>query len=109
MKALARVIIILTGMPVFAIPVQAKSICGWYAIATCVQSEQAAGDFASRGWGAVIDTNKFAGLRRNYFCVVSGPQSNSSAQRDRRAAIANGVAADTYIKRACTDERNIGD
>ena len=28
---------------------------------------------------------------------------------DREAAIANGVSGDVYIKKACTDEVNIGD
>ena len=32
------------------------------------------------------------GLRGGLFCVVSGPQSKSSAWRDRNAAIANGVS-----------------
>jgi Aldehyde dehydrogenase family len=32
-----------------------------------------------------------------------------SAIGDRRNSVADGVPADAYIKRACTDERNIGD
>ncbi len=90
-------------------PASAKDICGWYAIAYCTNNESAASDFAGNGWGTVIDTNAYVGLRAGLFCVVSGPQSKSSAWRDRESAIANGVAADVYIKKACTDEAGIGD
>ena len=99
----------LAGMAAVTMPVQSKIVCGWYVIAACSHSRSAAEDVASNGWGSVIDTNKYKGLRRNYFCVVSGPQSKSSAISDRRNSIADGVSADAYIKRACTDERNIGD
>ncbi len=90
-------------------PASAADICGWYAIATCTSDEYAATNFANNGWGTVINTNEYVGLRAGLFCVVSGPQSKSSAFRDRDAAIANGVADDVYIKKACTDEANIGD
>jgi hypothetical protein len=92
-----------------AMPAQARQVCGWYAIAACTRSQADAGDFAGNGWGAVINTNDYSGFRRGYFCVVSGPQSKSSATRDVRTANANGVAEGMYIKRACTDERNLGD
>jgi hypothetical protein len=92
-----------------SIPVEAKNICGWYVIAACAHSKAAVEDVASIGWGSIIDTNKYSGLRRNYFCVVSGPQSRASAISDRRNSIADGVPSDAYIKRACTDERNVGD
>ena len=87
----------------------AKQICGWYAIASCTRSQSDAANFASNGWGSVINTNQFSGLKRGYFCVVSGPQSKSSATRDKNAALADGVSTDIYIKRACADERSIGD
>lgn len=109
LKLLTNSAIVLAVVFAQPVPVQAKQICGWYVIATCVHSKRDAENFANNGWGSVIDTNKYAGLRRNYFCVVSGPQSKSSAISDRRSAIADGVSADAYIKRACTDERNIGD
>lgn len=99
----------LAALAISAAPASAKDICGWYAIAYCTDSEAAASDFAGNGWGTVIDTNTYVGLRAGLFCVVSGPQSKSSAWRDREAAIANGVSGDVYIKKACTDEAGIGD
>ena len=87
----------------------AKDICGWYAIAYCTDNESAASEFANRGWGAAIATNVLKGLKPGPFCVVSGPQSKSSAWTDRNAAIANGVASDVYIKHACADETAIGE
>ena len=96
---------------VSATPASAKSkpVCGWYAIAYCTQSEDAAYKFSGNGWGAVIKTNNFTGFAPGKFCVVSGPQPKASAIRDRRAAIGNGVSDDVYIKHACADERFIGD
>ncbi len=94
---------------VSATPANAKTMCGWFAIAYCTQSEEAAGNFASNGWGAVIKTSKFTGFAPGKYCVVSGPQPKASAIRDRRAAIGNGVSDDVYIKRACADEMDIGD
>lgn len=85
-------------------PASAKQVCGWYAIAACTTSFSDANQFMSKGWGYVINTNDFAGLKRGYYCVVSGPQSKSSAERDRRVATEGGVASDMYIKRACVDE-----
>lgn len=99
----------LTAIAAATMPAAAKNVCGWYVIAACSHSKAAADDVASNGWGSVIDTNKYSGLRRSYFCVVSGPQSKSSAISDRRNSVADGVSADAYIKRACTDARNIGD
>lgn len=99
----------LAALTAAAAPASAKDICGWYAIAYCTDSEAAAADFAGNGWGTVIDTNAYIGLRAGLYCVVSGPQSKSSAWRDREAAIANGVSGDVYIKKACTDEAGIGD
>lgn len=90
-------------------PASAKDICGWYAIAYCTDNEAVASDFATRGWGAAISTDVLKGFRPGLYCVVSGPQSKSSAWRDRNAAIANGVAGDVYIKHACADEAYIGD
>jgi hypothetical protein len=98
----------LAGVAAASMPVEAKNACGWYVIAACSHSKAAADDVAGNGWGSVIDTNKYSVLRRNYFCVVSGPQSKASAIGDRRNSIADGVSADAYIKRACTDARNIG-
>ncbi len=92
-----------------ASPAQAKTICGHYAIAFCSPDRKAAENFANGGWGTTIVTKNYEGLRAGYYCVVSGPQPQASAERDRIAAIANGVSASTYIKRACTDESNIGD
>lgn len=97
------------GVGLAALPAQAKQVCGWYAIVFCSSSSDAAYDFANEGWGQVIRTSDYSGFRRGLFCVVSGPQSKASAQRDMRAARSNGVAADAYIKRACTDESNLGD
>jgi hypothetical protein len=87
-----------------AIPAEAKQVCGWYAIASCTASHGDASAFMSRGWGYVINTTDFPGLKPGYFCVVSGPQSKSSAARNVRTAAANGVADGMYIKRACVDD-----
>jgi hypothetical protein len=87
----------------------ARQVCGWYAIAYCATSRAAAENFANEGWGQVIRTSDYNGFRRGYFCVVSGPQSKASAQRDVRIARRDGVSRTAYAKRACTDERNIGD
>jgi hypothetical protein len=87
----------------------AKQICGWYAIAYCSPDRYAAEQFAGRGWGSAIGTDVFTGLRHGLYCVVSGPQSKASARRDRGMAIAEGVADDVYIKRACADASFIGD
>jgi hypothetical protein len=92
-----------------ATPAAAKPMCGWFAIAYCTKSEDAAFKFSGNGWGAVIKTSKFIGFAPGQFCVVSGPQSKASAIRDRRNAIGNGVSDDVYIKRACADEMDIGD
>jgi hypothetical protein len=109
MKNSLKFTIALAGMMAASMPAEAKNVCGWYVIAACSRSQAAAEDVASNGWGSVINTNKYSGLRRNYFCVVSGPQSKASAISDRRNSIADGVSSDAYVKRACTDERNIGD
>jgi hypothetical protein len=91
-------------------PASAKQVCGWYAIAACTTSQVDADAFMTKGgWGQTIDTNNYVGLKENLFCVVSGPQPKASAKRDMAAAKANGVAKDVYIKRACTDEKNLGD
>jgi hypothetical protein len=87
----------------------ARQVCGWYAIAFCATSRSAAENFANDGWGQVIKTSQYRGFRPGYFCVVSGPQSKSSAQRDVRMARRDGVSATAYAKRACTHESNIGD
>ncbi len=91
------------------VPASAKQVCGWYAIASCTPDQSAAENFVNKGWGAVINTNDYTGFTRGYFCVVSGPQPKASAARDVETAKAGGVANDMYIKRACTDERNLGD
>lgn len=94
----------------FVLPASAKQVCGWYAIAACTTSQADADAFMTKGgWGQTIDTNNYVGLKENLFCVVSGPQPKASAKRDMAAAKANGVAKDVYIKRACTDEKNLGD
>lgn len=95
--------------PALAWPASAKQICGWYAIAYCSVNQAAVSKFANNGWGTVIKTSHFQGFARGQFCAVSGPQSKSSALQDRRNAIGNGVSNDIYIKRACADERYIGD
>ncbi len=107
-SALAAAALVTTAAPISQ-PASAKDICGWYAIAYCTSSEYAAIDFVNNGWGALINTNAYVGLRAGLYCVVSGPQSKSSAWRDRTAAIENGVSDDVYIKQACTDEANVGD
>jgi hypothetical protein len=94
---------------VLAVPAQAKQICGWYVVAFCSVDQAAADDFAGRGWGSAISTDVFTGFRHGLYCVLSGPQSKSSAQHDRLAALNQGVADDAYIKRACADESAIGD
>ena len=88
---------------------KSRQVCGWYVIAGCFGDRQSAGDMASNGWGAVIDTDDYDGFQPGHFCVVSGPQPRASAVNDRRNAIADGVSADAYIKRACTDAKNVGD
>lgn len=94
----------------FVLPASAKQVCGWYAIVSCSTSQADADAFMTKGgWGQTIDTNNYIGLKENLFCVVSGPQPKASAKRDMAAAKANGVAKDVYIKRACTDEKNLGD
>jgi hypothetical protein len=109
MKNTLKFALTLAALASASIPAEAKNICGWYVIAACARSKAAVEDVASIGWGSIIDTNKYSGLRRNYFCVVSGPQSRASAISDRRNSIADGVPSDAYIKRACTDARNVGD
>jgi hypothetical protein len=96
----------LTNAPATA---HAKTVCGHYAIAFCAPDRKAAETFANGGWGSTIATQDYAGLRTAFYCVVSGPHPQASAERDRAAAITNGVSPSTYIKRACTDDRNIGD
>ncbi len=108
-KSLAALAAVLAVAALSASPAAAKRVCGWYAIASCTSDQTSAADFANDGWGSVIDTDDYSGLKRGLFCVVSGPQPKWSALRDRDNARANGVSDDTYIKRACTDESNIGD
>jgi hypothetical protein len=88
---------------------EAKQMCGWYAIAYCSTSQPAVAAFANNGWGAVINTSNFRGFAPGKFCAVSGPQSKDSAARDMGYAIANGVTKSIYMKRACADEKYIGD
>ena len=87
----------------------AKTVCGWYVIAACTSSQSDAAKFANEGWGAVIDTNHYRGFKPDLFCVVSGPQGKSSAKVDLQHAIDNNVAPDLYIKRACADDKYLGD
>ena len=109
MKAINQAILVLAGAAALATPAQAKSVCGWYAIAACTRSFSDANAFMSKGWGFVINTSDFTGLKPGYYCVGSGPQSKSSAERDRRIATANGVAKGIYIKRACADDSRFGE
>jgi hypothetical protein len=88
---------------------EAKQMCGWYAIAYCSTSRPAVATFANNGWGAVINTTNFRGFAPGKFCAVSGPQSKDSAARDIGYAIANGTTKSAYMKRACADEKYIGD
>lgn len=90
-------------------PAAAKDICGWFAIFACSKSKQAVINAAGSGWGAVIDTDDYIGLKSGLYCSVSGPQSKAGARRDRNNAVAEGVSSSAYIKRACTDENNLGD
>ena len=100
----------LCASAMFVLPASAKQVCGWYAIVSCSTSQADADAFMTKGgWGQTIDTNNYIGLKENLFCVVGGPQPKASAKRDMAAAKANGVAKDVYIKRACTDEKNLGD
>jgi hypothetical protein len=99
----------LAGLLMTSAPVSAKNVCGWYAVVFCSPSEAKAITFVNGGWGALIKTKDYKGFKSGLYCVVSGPQPKSSALRDRKAAIAQGISASTYIKRACTDEKNIGD
>lgn len=92
-----------------AVPAAAKDVCGWFAIFACSKSKQAVINAAGSGWGAVIDTDDYIGLRAGLYCSVSGPQSKAGARRDRNNAVADGVSSSAYIKRACTDENNLGD
>jgi hypothetical protein len=101
--------LILASLIFAATPASAAQVCGWYAIASCTRVQSDAENFVNRGWGTVIDTTEYDGFAPGYFCVVSGPQSRSSAKRDVRAARANGISDEVYFKRACTDERNVGD
>ena len=99
----------LASLVLFPMPARAADICGWYAIAFCSRSQDAARDFSGRGWGAVVSTNGFKGFKSGFYCVLSGPQSKASARRDMQMAMADGVAPDMYIKRACADDSLIGD
>ncbi len=108
MKTIISAALFLSTM--FVMPASAKQVCGWYAIAACTASEDDANAFMTKGgWGQAIDTDNYVGLKGGLYCVVSGPQPKDSAKRDMAAAKANGVAKDVYIKRACTDEKNLGD
>lgn len=106
-----RRVILIAAIPLLLIgtPSKAADICGWYAIAFCSRSQDAARDFSGRGWGAVVNTTGFKGFKPGLFCVLSGPQSKASARRDMQMAMADGIAPDMYIKRACADESLIGD
>jgi hypothetical protein len=101
----ALVVALLLG----AAPAQAKEVCGWYAIAFCSSDRTSAEDFVNDGWGAIIDTDDYDGLRGGLYCAVSGPQPRWSALRDRDNARKNGVSDTTYIKRACTDDSNLSE
>ena len=87
----------------------AKPVCGWYAIAFCSPDRAATSKFLNKGWGALVETQKYQGLKPGLWCAASGPQPRASALRDQAAAISNGVSASAYIKQACTDSTNIGD
>ncbi len=93
----------------FIAQASAKPICGWYAIASCSTSADAAEKFVNGGWGQLIDTNNYDGFKHGLHCVVSGPQPKISAVNDKTAARDAGIAGDVYIKKACTDESNVGD
>ena len=90
-------------------PAEARQVCGWYAIAFCSPTEGAAVTFMNKGWGQLIVTSYYSGLRPGFFCVASGPQSKTSAMQDRAAARRNGVSLSAYIKRACVDDSRLGD
>ncbi len=100
---------VLTATALTSTPAEAKQVCGWYAIAYCSTSNAAVVTFANNGWGQVINTSNYRGFAPGKFCAVSGPQSKSSADSDRRAALNTGATKSAYIKNACTDEANLGD
>ena len=72
--------------------------CGWFAVGACTR---AAAGYPSNpmGW-AIVNTSQVEGFRSGFFCVASGPQGRSGAQRDRDALRAMGVRG-AYIKRGC--------
>jgi hypothetical protein len=112
MKAISPLILaatIATSAVATPSPAEAKQVCGWYVIAYCSTSEPAVSNFTNNGWGAVINTSNFRGFAPGKFCAVSGPQPKDSAARDLGYAIVNGVTKSAYMKRACADEKYIGD
>lgn len=105
-RKITALVLALASWPAAA---NAKQICGWYAIVYCSESRAGASAAADSGWGTVINTNHFRGFAPGNYCVVSGPQSKSSALADRKAALQQGVTQSAYVKRACADERYTGD
>ena len=109
MKILSTALVGLAALTVIPAVANARDVCGWYVIISCSTDRQAAVDVVNKGWGALINTNQYVGLKHGLYCVVSGPQPKASAWSDRAAAIAQGYAgSDAYIKEACTDSRNVG-
>jgi hypothetical protein len=92
-----------------AAPANAKQTCGWYAVAFCSRSEAATTAFISKGWGILIDTSAFSNFPKGQYCGVSGPQSKASAERDRRAALKNGVSKSVTVRRSCADSAVFND
>jgi hypothetical protein len=90
-------------------PASAKQTCGWYAVAFCSKSEAATTAFINKGWGVLIVTSAFSNFPKGQFCGVSGPQSKASAERDRRAALKNGVSKSVTVRRSCADSAVFND
>lgn len=74
----------------------------WYAIAFCSADKTEAEAFLSKGWGKL-----FWGLKPGQWCVATGPQSRTSARRDRFDAIHSGVSAATHLRNHCTDATSV--
>jgi hypothetical protein len=87
----------------------AKQVCGWYAIISCSSARAEAVEVVNKGWGTILDTDDYNGLAPGLFCVASGPQPKASAVRDLASANEQGLSDSAYIKRACTDAKNVGD
>lgn len=73
--------------------------CGWFAIGSC--TTQASG-FPNNpmGW-QIVNTNNVSGFRNGLYCIASGPQTRSGANRDRNTLRRRWGISTAYIKRGC--------